>query len=128
MNTTLPDPSLVVLLGVSGSGKSTFARQHFAPTEIVSSDHCRALVCDDETNQSINKDAFEILSKGKIFTIQFGGEKFKRIHSNYNQTDQGECFLIFNSLDLLEIGIYKGNANELLGLSYDSSVNIMFEE
>jgi len=77
---------------------------------------------------NIPKDAFETLSKGKNFTIQFGGEKFKRIHSNYNQTDQGECFLIFNSLDLLEIGIYKGNANELLGLSYDSPVNILFDE
>jgi S-adenosylmethionine hydrolase len=77
---------------------------------------------------NIPKEAFETLSKGKNFTIQFGGEKFKRIHTIYNQTDQGECFLIFNSLDLLEIGIYKGNANELLGLSYDSPVNILFEE
>jgi len=77
---------------------------------------------------NIPKEAFETLSKGKNFTIQFGGEKFKRIHTMYNQTDQGECFLIFNSLDLLEIGIYKGNANELLGLSYDSPVNILFEE
>ena len=77
---------------------------------------------------NIPRAAFETLSKGKNFTIQFGGEKFKRIHSTYNQTDQGECFLIFNSLDLLEIGIYKGNANELLGLSYDSPVNILFEE
>ncbi len=77
---------------------------------------------------NIPKDAFETLSKGKNFTVQFGGEKFKRIHSNYNQTDQGECFLIFNSLGLLEIGIYKGNANELLGLSYDSPVNILFED
>ena len=77
---------------------------------------------------NIPKDAFDTLSKGKNFTIQFGGEKFKRIHATYNQTDQGECFLIFNSLGLLEIGIYKGNANELLGLSYDSPVNITFEE
>ncbi len=77
---------------------------------------------------NIPKDAFDTLSKGKAFTIQFGGEKFKRIHSNYHQADQGDCFLIFNSLDLLEIGIYKGNANELLGLSYDSAVNIIFEE
>ena len=61
MNITLPDPSLVVLIGVSGSGKSTFARQHFAPTEIVSSDHCRALVCDDENNQAVNQDAFELV-------------------------------------------------------------------
>lgn len=61
MTISLPDPSLVLLIGVSGSGKSTFARRHFAPTEVVSSDHCRALVCDDENDQSVNQDAFEIL-------------------------------------------------------------------
>jgi S-adenosylmethionine hydrolase len=71
---------------------------------------------------------FDILSKGKNYTIQFGGEKVRRIHSNYHQADQGDCFLFFNSLGLLEIGIYKGNANELLGLSLDSPVNIIFDE
>lgn len=77
---------------------------------------------------NIPKTDFDILSKGKNFTIQFGGEKFKKIHTNYNQAEQGDCFLIFNSLGLLEIGIYKGNANELLGLEYDSPINITFEE
>jgi S-adenosyl-L-methionine hydrolase (adenosine-forming) len=77
---------------------------------------------------NIPKQAFDILSKNKGYTVQFGGEKFRRIHTQYNQAEQGECFLIFNSLGLLEIGIYKGNASELLGLSYDSTVNIIFEE
>ncbi len=77
---------------------------------------------------NIPKDAFDTLSKDKTYTIQFGGEKFRRIHTHYNQTDQGDCFLVFNSLDLLEIGIYKGNASELLGLTYDSAVNITFDE
>ncbi len=77
---------------------------------------------------NITKEDFDILSKDKTYTIQFGGEKFRRIHTHYNQTDQGDCFLVFNSLDLLEIGIYKGNASELLGLTYDSPVNITFDE
>lgn len=77
---------------------------------------------------NIPKEAFEYLSVNKGYTIQFAGEKFRRIHTNYNQADDGECFIIFNSLGLLEIGIYKGNASELLGLGYDSSVNIFFEE
>lgn len=76
---------------------------------------------------NIPKETFHILSKDKAFTIQFGGEKFRRIHTSYNQAEQGECFLVFNSLDFLEIGIYKGNASELLGLGYDSVVNILFE-
>ena len=57
----VPEVGLVVLCGASGSGKSTFARQHFAPTEIVSSDQCRALVSDDETDQSVTAAAFELL-------------------------------------------------------------------
>lgn len=77
---------------------------------------------------NITKEAFDILSHEKIFTIQFGGEKFRRIHTQYNQAEEGECFLLFNSLGLLEIGIYKGNATELLGLSYDSMIIISFEE
>lgn len=77
---------------------------------------------------NIPRDAFETLSKGKTYTLQFGGEKFRRIHTQYNQTDQGECFLLFNSMDLLEIGIYKGNASALLGLGYDSPVSILFDE
>lgn len=77
---------------------------------------------------NINKVDFEALTKGRNYTIQFAGEKFRRIHTNYSQADQGDCFLIFNSLGLLEIGIYKGNASELLGLQYDSPVNITFEE
>lgn len=77
---------------------------------------------------NIPKEAFDVLSKGKNFTVQFGGEKFRRIHTHYNQADDGECFLLFNSLGFLEIGIYKGNASELLGLEYDSLVNIVFDE
>ncbi len=77
---------------------------------------------------NIDKTDFDILSKDKGFTVQFGGEKFRRIHTNYHQADQGDCFLLFNSAGLLEIGIYKGNANELLGLGYDSPVNVLFDE
>ncbi|MFN8223122.1 MAG: polynucleotide kinase-phosphatase [Gaiellales bacterium] len=57
----VPELALVVLVGVSGSGKSTFARTHFLPTEIVSSDSCRGLVSDDENDQSVTKDAFDVL-------------------------------------------------------------------
>lgn len=55
------DLSLVVLIGASGSGKSTFARGHFKPTEIISSDFCRGLVADDENDQSASRDAFDVL-------------------------------------------------------------------
>jgi len=58
---SFPDLSLVVLIGASGSGKSTFARKHFLPTEVISSDYCRALVSDDENNLAATNDAFELL-------------------------------------------------------------------
>ncbi|WP_327661094.1 MULTISPECIES: polynucleotide kinase-phosphatase [unclassified Streptomyces] len=55
------DLALVVLVGASGSGKSTFARAHFKPTEVISSDFCRGLVADDENDQGASRDAFDVL-------------------------------------------------------------------
>ena len=57
----IPSRALVLLVGASGSGKSTFARKHFKSTEIVSSDALRAAVSDDEADQSASADAFEVL-------------------------------------------------------------------
>ncbi|MDR2986866.1 MAG: polynucleotide kinase-phosphatase [Nocardiopsaceae bacterium] len=57
----VPELSLVVLIGASGAGKSTFARDHFLATEVISSDFCRGLVADDENDQSATKDAFDVL-------------------------------------------------------------------
>ncbi|MFC7625028.1 polynucleotide kinase-phosphatase [Microlunatus sp. GCM10028923] len=57
----VPAMGLVLLVGVSGSGKSTFARAHFKPTEVISSDFCRGLVSDDETDQTATADAFDVL-------------------------------------------------------------------
>lgn len=61
MHIKIPNLSLVVLIGTSGSGKSTFAQQHFRPTEVLSSDDCRGLVSDDENDQAATRDAFDVL-------------------------------------------------------------------
>jgi protein phosphatase len=58
----IPELCLVVLIGASGSGKSTFARAHFRPTEVISSDLCRGLVADDENDQAATQDAFDLLN------------------------------------------------------------------
>ncbi|WP_250000676.1 polynucleotide kinase-phosphatase [Actinoplanes sp. M2I2] len=57
----LPELALVALVGISGSGKSTFARAHFRPTQVLSSDYFRGLVADDENDQSASADAFDAL-------------------------------------------------------------------
>ncbi|MEQ8676851.1 MAG: polynucleotide kinase-phosphatase [Aggregatilineales bacterium] len=61
MKLTIPEFSLVVLIGASGSGKSTFAAKHFGRFETVSSDFCRGLVSNDENSQEATKDAFDLV-------------------------------------------------------------------
>ena len=103
-------------------GRSVKATRKLIAGHVVRVDNFGNLI----TN--ISKTDFDVLSKGKTFTIQFSGEKFRRIHANYFQADQGDCFLLFNSIGFLEIGIYKGRANDLLGMEYDSAVSIMFDD
>ncbi|MBT5711205.1 polynucleotide kinase-phosphatase, partial [Candidatus Poribacteria bacterium] len=77
MNIDIPDMALVLLVGASGSGKSTFAARHFLPTEVVSSDRCRGMVSDDETSMDATADAFDLvhyiarkrLSAGRVTVI-----------------------------------------------------------
>ena len=58
---SLPTPALILLIAPSGAGKSTFAARHFSPTEIISSDRCRAFISDDENNQQVTQAAFGLL-------------------------------------------------------------------
>lgn len=57
----LPATGVVLLAGVSGSGKSSFARRHFGAYEVLSSDQCRGMICDDEADQSVTPQAFDLL-------------------------------------------------------------------
>lgn len=61
MTISIPELCLVVMVGPSGSGKSTFCRQHFRETEVLSSDRFRAMIADDEGDQSATFGAFELL-------------------------------------------------------------------
>jgi len=75
---------------------------------------------------NINQQDFDILSKNKSYTVKFGRERMPRVQHYFQESDPGDCFLVFNSLGLLQIGINQGNASELLGLNYDSPVSIEF--
>ncbi|MFA0960795.1 S-adenosyl-l-methionine hydroxide adenosyltransferase family protein [Roseivirga sp. BDSF3-8] len=73
-------------------------------------------------------DDFSILSRNKRYSLHFGRESLNRVRNKANEVEGGECYAVFNSLGLLEIGISKGNAAELLGLHHDSVVKVIFEE
>ena len=68
----VPTRGLVLLVGAAGSGKSTFARRHFAATEILSSDAFRALISDDEADQTTTGPAFDILSRVLALRLRRG--------------------------------------------------------
>jgi protein phosphatase len=72
----IPEFALVLLVGASGTGKSSFAAKHFLPTEVISSDRMRGWVADDEADQSATGDAFDVLHyvaekrlKARRFTV-----------------------------------------------------------
>ena len=75
---------------------------------------------------NITADSVETIAHGRTFTIHFGRETVGRIFPNYNQVDDGDCCCIFNSRGQLCIGINKGHAADLLGLGFDSQVDVRF--
>ncbi len=103
----LPRRTLLALCGPVASGKSTFAAQRFSETTIVSSDHCRALVCDDVTNQQVNRDAFDLfyyIIRKRMFLGRFTVADSTALHTDARRKlremarMQGylACLLIFN--------------------------------
>ncbi len=100
----IPELSLVVLVGSSGSGKSSFARKHFKPTEILSSDFCRGLVSDNENDQTCSDDAFDILHK--IASTRMKRGKMTVIDAtNVNPQDRAELVKLAREHYVLPVAI-----------------------
>ena len=103
----VPPRTLLVLCGPACSGKSTFVAQRFTPTMIVSSDVCRALICDDTTNQSVNSDTFDLfyyIINKRLFqqrftvadsTALYADARFKLLDVA-RRHNYATCLLIFN--------------------------------
>jgi S-adenosyl-L-methionine hydrolase (adenosine-forming) len=77
---------------------------------------------------NITKELFERIGLGRIFEIALQSNHYKlnRINKTYSETATGELLVLFNSLDLLEVAINKGNASELLNLNTNSTIRIRF--
>jgi protein phosphatase len=100
----VPEMGLVVLVGVSGSGKSHFARKHFKPTQVVSSDYCRAVVADDENEQSATHDAFDLLHH--IVRIRLRRGLLTVVDAtNVQQKPRQELLQIAKDQDVLSVAI-----------------------
>ena len=96
-----------MLCGIAGCGKSTFAARRFRTSAIVSSDYCRELICDDVTNQQVNRDAFDlfyyIINKRMYngrFTVAdstaLQAEARRRLRELARRHGYLACLLIFN--------------------------------
>jgi len=77
---------------------------------------------------NIRKDYFLEKTADKKFSVNFEYEKIRRISTTYQDVDYGDCVVFFNSNNLMEIAINHGNAAELLGMKYDSPVNVFIRE
>ncbi len=93
----------------------------------------------------LSKTFFDEIGMNRSFEITASNVKIKKINPHYNdiinyelpeekRKKAGSALAIFNSLDLLEIALFKsdpnhgGSAASLLGLSVGSSVRIIFED
>lgn len=97
------------------------ANKQLISGNVIQVDHYGNLI----TN--IDRFTFEVLSKDTPFRIHFGREQFDCIHETYYDVEYGECALFFNSQQMLEISINQGSAAQLLGLQYDSPVQVFFD-
>jgi S-adenosyl-L-methionine hydrolase (adenosine-forming) len=93
---------------------------HAITGHVIHVDHYGNLITD------ISQDSMDAIGHGRSFTIRFARETVDRISPSYNAGDEGDCVCVFTSSGLLTIGINKGNASELLGLHFDSRVDVNF--
>ncbi|WP_420317909.1 SAM hydrolase/SAM-dependent halogenase family protein [Ekhidna sp.] len=91
---------------------------------VVSVDHYGNLITN--INRTEFEKILEINGTGVKYVLRFGREQFEKLHNFFTDVESGDCYVLFNSSNQLQIGINKGNASALLGLSVDSPVIIEF--
>jgi len=115
----IPELALVALIGASGSGKSTFGRRHFLPTEVLSSDFFRGLVSDDENDQSATNEAFDSLyymlakrlARGRLSVVDATNVRAEDRKRLIESARQYHCFAIAIVLNATEKTCLERNRN-----------------
>lgn len=102
-------------------GRTLKATRSRITGHVVRVDHFGNLI----TN--ISREVFEELSVDRKYRISFGRESSYSVHDTYRSVEHGDCFVLFNNLNLMEIGINQGSAKELLGLDLDAPVIVDFD-
>jgi len=79
---------------------------------------------------NISRELFERIGEDRNFEIfvQSNHYVINKINRYYHETSAGEILALFNSVDLLEIAMNKGNVADLLGLTTNSNVRVKFVE
>lgn len=84
----------------------------------------------DNLVTNISRELFERVGRGRPFELYPGTGRsiyrITRLSRNYHGLADGDLFALFNSLDLLEIGMMHANAASLLGVELQSTVQITF--
>ena len=68
----IPPNALVVPVGCSASGKSTFGRKHLGEGAVVSSDECRLLVSGSRERQDMNQQVFDLFHRIIDTRLEYG--------------------------------------------------------
>lgn len=90
---------------------------------IVRIDHFGNLI----TNiMKVDFDAIWKINDNFPYVINFRREKVLQLHNHYSEVTSGECFVMFNSMGRLQIGINQGHGADLLGLMVGDQVFIDF--
>ncbi|WP_210464310.1 SAM hydrolase/SAM-dependent halogenase family protein [Rufibacter roseolus] len=93
---------------------------HSITGHVVHVDHYGNLITD------ITQESVDAIGHGRPFTIHFNREVIDRLSTRFSQPNEGDSVALFNRQGYLTIGINKGHASELLGMYFDSPVDIRF--
>ena len=77
---------------------------------------------------NISREVVSTIGRHRPMTVHFSREVVREMHPHFSAAAPGEAVLVFNSHHCLCIGVCQGNAAELLGLQFDSQVDVRFVE